>query len=153
MDIKYINPFMDSLIKVLNSFGIIDVKRGKISRKDTMNTDKDVTSIIGIVGGFRGNVAYSFSSGTAKLLASSMMMGMPVAELDSMSRSAVGELTNMITGTAAGIFSANGEEIQLTPPSLIFGDDIFFIISMVQTISIDMLTPAGVIEINIGLEV
>jgi chemotaxis protein CheX len=153
MDIKYINPFMDSLIKVLTSFGINDIKRGNISRKETMNTAMDVTSIIGIVGGFRGNVAYSFSSGTAKQLASAMMMGMPVAELDSMSRSAVGELTNMITGTAAAIFSANGEEIKLTPPSLIFGDDIFFIISMVQTISIDMLTPAGVIEINIGLEV
>lgn len=153
MDVKYINPFMDSLIKVLSSFGMNDVKRGSISLKETMNTNKDVTSIIGIVGSFRGNVAFSFSSGTAKKLASVLMMGMPVEELNSMSRSAVGELTNMITGTAAGIFSANGQEIQLTPPSLIFGDDIFFIISMVQTISIDMITPAGVIEINIGLEV
>ena len=153
MDVKYINPFMESVVNVLSSFGINDIRRGGIRRKDTMNITSDITSVIGMVGGLRGNVAYSFSSGTAKKLASAMMMGMPVEELDSMGRSASGELTNMIAGTAAGILSGGGLEIKLTPPSLIFGEDLFFIISMVQTVSIEMITPAGMIEINVGLEI
>ena len=39
---------------------------------------------------------------TAKDIASRMMMGMPVVELDAMARSALSELGNMMMGNAVG---------------------------------------------------
>lgn len=153
MDIKYINPFLEALKGVFESFGMGDMQRGAVQKKDIMQVDMDITSIIGLVGDVRGNIAYSLSQETGKKIASAMMMGMPVEEFDMIARSAIGELANMITGRAAGILSETGIVTDLTPPSIVFGEDILFIISSVQTIAVDMNTQFGRIQINIGLEV
>lgn len=153
MDVKYINPFLEAVAKILSSFGIQDVKRGKIILKDNMRVDLDITSVVGLIGGVRGNVAYSLSEETAKSIVSAMMMGMPVEELGALGRSAIAELSNMITGTATSILSQDGALVDITPPSIIFGKEIYFLISSVQTISVDMVTVFGQIQVNIGLEV
>ncbi len=152
MDIKYINPFLQALVNVLGEFGINDVTKSELKKKEKMHVDMDITSVIGLIGGTRGNVAYSFSEETAKKIASAMMMGAPVDTMDTLSRSAISELTNMVTGKACSILSENGLITDLTPPSLIFGKDIYFIISSVETICLEMNTGFGKVEINIGLE-
>ena len=153
MDIKYVNPFIEALKIVLTNFGAEDIKKGGIQKKDDMYVDMDITSVIGIIGAIRGNIAYSFSQDTAKKLVSAMMMGQPVNEMDMIARSAIGELANMITGTASSILAKSGVVTDVTPPSIIFGKDVYFIISSVQTIALAMETKFGKIEINIGLEV
>jgi chemotaxis protein CheX len=153
MDVKYVNPFLEALTRILSSFGIADVKRGSIKLKDNMHVDLDVTSLVGITGQIRGNIAYSLSQATAKKIVSAMMMGMPVEKLDAIGRSAIAELSNMITGTASSILSECGHLTDITPPSIIFGCDIYFIISSVQTVSVEMETSVGKIEVNIGLEI
>ncbi len=153
MDVKYILPFLESIKSIMEQFGIADIKRGKLAKRDIMHVSTDITAVIGVVGQLRGNIAYSMSTDTAKRIVSAMMMGMPVDQLDEMGRSAIGEFANMVTGNASILLSSNGLEVDITPPSIIFGRDIFFIISSVETISIDMVTPLGNIEVNIGLEV
>ena len=115
-------------------------KRLSIVKKDCMNIDLDITSVIGIIGDIRGNIAYSFSNDTAKKIVSAMMMGMPFDDMDSLGRSAIGELSNMITGSATGIMSNMEIATDITPPSIIFGEDIYFIISSVQSIAVQMQT-------------
>lgn len=153
MDAKYINPFLDALKNILSQFGITDIKKGKMEIKEIMHVDKEITSVLGIVGDIRGNVAYSVNTETAKKLVSLMMMGMEVSELDLIGRSAVSEFTNMVTGTASAGFDTQGIALNISPPSVIFGRDVYFIISSVQTIALTMQTEIGEIEINIGLEV
>lgn len=63
----------------------------------------------------------AFSYQNALQVASKMMMGMPVAELDSMATSAISELGNMIMGNAATIFSTKGIGIDITPPTVCRG--------------------------------
>lgn len=156
MDARYINAFLDALVSVLNNFGITGVKKGSIIKKENMHVDMDITSVIGIVGDVRGNVAYSLSQDTAKMIVSKMMMGMPVPEFNEMARSAIGEMANMITGTASSAISGMASEkkavVDTTPPSVIFGQDVYFIISSVPTIAVGMDTQFGRIEVNIGLE-
>ena len=72
-----------------------------------------------------------------------MMMGMPVEELDEMGRSALGEFSNMVTGNASTLLSNSGVQVDITPPSIIFGKDVYFIISSVETLKIDMETSLG----------
>lgn len=153
MDIRYINPFLEALVNTLQQFGVGEVKRGAVRKKERMIVDMDITSIIGLVGDIRGNIAYSLSQETAKPIVSNMMMGMPVTELDAMARSALGELANMVTGAAGTILSNSGTFVDITPPSIVFGEDIYFIISSVDTLTIDFETPYGKIEVNIGLEI
>lgn len=153
MDVKYVNPFLEAIKRTLEQLDVIDFKRGNITKKDNMHVDMDITAVVGIVGDIRGNVAYSFSQETAKQIVSAMMMGATVTTLDSLARSAIGELSNMITGASASLFSGMGKIIDITPPSIIFGKDIYFVISSVQTISVDIETRVGKIQVNIGLEV
>lgn len=86
-------------------------------------------------------------------MASTLMMGMPVEELDDMSKSAIAELANMITGNASSIFEKMEKETDISPPTLITGNNITAWISQVETIIIELITPAGSVEVNIGLEV
>lgn len=153
MDVKCILPFLESVKSVLEQFGVTDIKRGQLAKNDIMHVNQDVTAVVGVVGQIRGNIAYSMSEDTARRIVSTMMMGMPVEQLDEMGRSAIGEFANMVTGNASILFSNTGLEVDVTPPSIIFGKDMYFIISTVQTIKIDMETSLGKIEVNIGLEI
>lgn len=152
MDVKCINPFLDSVKSVLAQLGITDIKMSGLNKKEKMYVDLEITSIIGIVGSIKGNIAYSMSEETAKK-AVSMMMGMSIENIDEIGRSAIGELTNMITGNAATLLSNNGYITDITPPSTVFGKDMYFIISTVETITIEMFTSIGKLEVNIGLEI
>jgi chemotaxis protein CheX len=153
MDVKYILPFLESLKSILEQLGVGDIKRGSMQKYDIMHVNTDITAVVGVVGQIRGNIAYSMSEATAKKIVSAMMMGMPVEQLDIMGRSAIGEFSNMVTGNASILLSNNGIGVDITPPSIIFGRDIYFIISSVETLSIDMETSLGKIEVNIGLEI
>ena len=53
-----------------------------------------------------------------------MMFGMPVNELDEMSKSAIAELANMILGHTANIFFQNHMNIDITPPTVLTGENI-----------------------------
>jgi chemotaxis protein CheX len=153
MDVKYILPFLESIKSVLEQFGVDQVKRGQLAKNHIMHVNNDITAVVGMVGQVRGNIAYSMSEDTAQRIVSAMMMGMPVIELDEMGRSAIGEFANMVTGNASILLSNSGLEVDVTPPSIIFGRNVFFIISTVDTIKIDMETSLGRIEVNIGLEI
>lgn len=153
MEAKFINPFLSAVENVLAQFGIQNIKKGAVKIKENMAIDKDVTAFVGIVGDIRGNVSYSFSTETAMNLASSMMMGMPVNSMDEMARSAISELSNMITGNALIAFASEYKSVDITPPSLIIGEDIFSVLGSVTTLMVNIETQAGIIEINFGLEV
>lgn len=152
MDVKYINCFLDSTKAVLQEFGIKDIRPGDVRIKDKMTVDRDLTVIIGIVGELRGNIAYSMCEATAKNIVSNMMGGAYIEKLDEMGRSAIGEISNMIMGKASSLLEKNKIDTNITPPSIIFGKDMYFIISIVNTIEVNMETSIGKIQVNIGLE-
>ena len=72
-------------------------KRTKIYLRDKNAVSRGVTVIVGFSKELRGNVVYNMDEDSAKFIASKMMMGMPVAEFDSMAQSAISELSNMLT--------------------------------------------------------
>ena len=137
----------------MEQFGAADIKRGNMAKNELMHVDTDITAVVGMVGQVRGNIAYSMAEDTAKKIVSAMMMGMPVEELDAMGRSALGEFSNMVTGNASTLLSNSGVQVDITPPSIIFGKDVYFIISSVETLKIEMESSLGKIEVNIGLEI
>jgi chemotaxis protein CheX len=152
MNVTYINPFLEALTKVLDQFGVSNIDIGALEKKERMLVTLDVTAIVGLVGDIKGNVAYSLSQETAKKIIATMMPGRPVTDFDVLARSAIGELSNMVTGRASILLSNMGVNIDISPPSIIVGEEIVFIISPVQSIVVNMDTPAGRIEVNIEIE-
>jgi chemotaxis protein CheX len=152
MDVKYINPFLSAIEKVLTELGAKWIKKGKIRVKKDMTIDKDVTTFVGIVGSVCGNVSYSFSSKTAIGLVS-LLMEMEIDIIDEIARSAIGELSNMVTGNALSILASRGETIEITTPIVVMGEDMYFVLGSVDTIMVDIETQFGFIEVNFGLEV
>ena len=152
MDVKYINPFVESFATVMPQLGFGSVQKGNLSVKGRELKSSGVIIIVGIVGAIRGNVDYTLDIENAKKIASTMMMGMPVNEFDEMSKSAVSELTNMLTANAATCFSNIGISIDISTPTLLQGEDVSVKMSSDQVLCIQILTDDIPIEINIAFE-
>lgn len=78
--------------------------------------------MLGVTGEISGQVCIVMENDVARDVASRMMMGMPVAEIDDMARSALSELGNMVMGNAATILSNSNVLIDITPPTLLTGN-------------------------------
>jgi len=152
VDSKLVNPFIAAMVSVLPMLGLTDIKRGNVAVKDKLTTTKDVTVLIGLSQDIRGNVAYGLSDECARNIASTMMGGMPVPEFDEMAQSAISELVNMVTANAATNLERLGKSVNISPPTLVTGENITVRISQVQTLVIEIFTTAGTIELNVGVE-
>ena len=72
----------------------------------------------------KGQAVLAMDIEHAKQIASKMIFGMPVAELDEMACSALNELSNMIMGNTATVFSTQGKIIDITPPISMSGTNL-----------------------------
>jgi len=122
VDIKYINPFIKATLTVLEMLGMTGGKFGKPSLSDLHFPNTAFLIQVGVTGGMKGQVILGLTEEKAKYVASVMMMGMPVNELDEMASSALGELGNMIMGNTSTIFSTMNIIFDITPPLSMHGD-------------------------------
>lgn len=152
MDVRYANPFIDSFATIMPQLGYNNIKSDDISEKNQELINSGVNIIVGIVGEIKGNVVYSIDLVNAKNIASTMMMGMPVDELDEMSKSALSELANMLTAGAATAFYDMGIKVDISTPTLLEGNNISIKMSSNQVLSVRLLADDTVIEVNIAFE-
>jgi len=124
MNVEFINPFIESSDKIIKEVTGLSPNLGKLYVKQTDYTTQDVIVLIGLTGEIHGSVVINLSKVLACNIASAMMMGMPVPELDEIAKSAISELCNMILGNAATLFSRKGIVIDITPPTILIGNDI-----------------------------
>jgi chemotaxis protein CheX len=122
MNTKSAEPFISSFMNVMPQLGFSDVQRGSIEEVEKKIESPGVIVIIGVVGDLRGNVIYGMSEEYAKKIASTMMMGMEVAEFDEMAQSAISELSNMLTATASTEFTSLGIKTDISTPTLMYGE-------------------------------
>jgi len=129
-----------------------EVKLGKVYLKESPFSVCDVIIMIGVVGKIRGQVCLEMTFDTAMKIASTMMGGFMVDDMDEISNSAISELGNMIMGNTCTIFSTNEIFIDITPPTLLSGDKIR-ISNKTATITIPLiLEKYGMININVTAE-
>ena len=146
-----INPFIDAIMKVIPQLGFQNIIKGKLSVGEQFVERKGVTIIVGLTKDLRGNGAYNMSKETAMKMASTMMMGMPVVDLDDLVQSTICELTNMVTGNAATNFASMGLNVDISPPSFIVGEKFKTKVSNKIFLIIEVMVDSMPIEINIGL--
>lgn len=148
MKVEYINPFIDSARIVIEQMIQISPQQGTPRLQDIQPKEEHLWINIGLTGQFDGNVMYSLEIAVAKRLASAMMGGFPVEELDEMSKSAISELGNMISGNAGIILSNQGIGIDITPPLLITSISDIQVSGKALTVPLD-LTGIGSLELQV----
>ncbi|HHW49312.1 MAG TPA: chemotaxis protein CheX [Clostridiaceae bacterium] len=153
MNVEYINPFIEASQTVLKQIAGLNVKLGKVYLKNSPYKSDSIVIIVGLTGKMRGQAIFSMSKSVAMDIASNMMGGIPVTELDEMSRSAVSEMANMILGNAATILFNRGISIEITPPSLLMGENMQVSSDRLKIICIPLILDNGnVVEIDISVE-
>ena len=152
MELNMINPFLESFEAVMPQLGFGNIRRGNPSVSEQQIQFTGVMIVVGIVGALKGNVVYCLDIEHAKTIASTMMMGMPVDELDDMSKSALSELANMLTATAATGFSELGLPIDISTPTLLDGENVSVKMSAKQVLCVRLFADDMPIDINIAFE-
>lgn len=153
MNIEYINPFIEASQTVFIQIASMEAKLGKVYLKTSPYRSEDIVIMVGLTGKIRGQANFSMRKDFGLKLASNMMMGMPVTELDDMSKSAIAELANMIMGNAATILYNRGIHIDITPPSLVTGENIQISQSRMTTICVPLLVGDETVELDISTEI
>lgn len=132
--------------------GFNNVRIGKMGAKKKDLVDTGVVIILGIVGDVKGNVVYTLSVDSAKRIASTMMMGMPIEQFDDMAKSALQELTNMLTANAATFFSNIGITIDISTPTLLQGENISIKMNSEPVLCVQLLADDIAVDANISFE-
>lgn len=123
MKAEYINPFLEAGQMVLSMVCGVEPKFGKVYIRNSPFSADDLI-IIGITGKIKGQVHFLLSKENAKAIASFMMGGMEVKDLDEIAISAIGEIGNMIMGNTSTIYAQKGLKIDITPPTIVLGEKI-----------------------------
>lgn len=123
MNVEFVNPFLSSLVNVLETMAMTKLKPGKPSIKKDQVSKGDVSGLIGMAGPqTRGSLSVTFE---AKLALSIMekMLGERPPEVNEEVTDMVGEITNMVTGGAKNILGDKGYDFDMATPIVVSGKD------------------------------
>lgn len=150
MRVEYINSFIEATTMVLKTMTNVEFLVGKPYLEVNTSSDKSVFIMVGLTGEIKGKATIAMDMNAAKSIASAMMMGFPVEVLDDMSKSALGELGNMIMGNTATLIYEFGHKIDITFPSLIVGDNVNMLSSKMKSIAIPVESEIGKLTLSIA---
>lgn len=152
MDVRYINPFIQSTIHVLQTMSSITAKVGKPYLKKDEVAKGDVSGIIGLAGDVKGSISVSFSESCILPIVSSMF-GEKLTKLNDEVKDAVGEISNMISGQARQKLELIGRNLQAAIPIVIMGKDhTISHITKNKIVAIPFMTDNGEFTIEVSFE-
>lgn len=123
MDVEAINPFINSTFNFFNTMVDSAPVRGKIFVAGTDELEPtDVSAVIGIAGDYNGWVAIRFKKQTA-LGVVARMIGEEKSYIDADVRDAIGEVVNIIAGSAKGEIAEKGINYTIALPTVVVGDN------------------------------
>lgn len=122
LDVRHINPFLQATLSIMEATTGAKLAVGKPSVASLVFPDDTFILQVGVTGVLKGQVLLVMKEANARKVASMMMMGMPVETLDDMAASALCELSNMIMGSTATLFSTQKMAMDITPPISLQGN-------------------------------
>jgi chemotaxis protein CheX len=121
LDKRLINAFIEGVIKTLSTMASTEVSTGKPTVEPKHSPKGEIAGMVGMVAGsMKGTMTISYSKvGISKILEN--MLGETYPEITPEVQDAVGELTNMIYGTAKTSLNQLGYSFEMAIPSVITG--------------------------------
>jgi chemotaxis protein CheX len=118
MKAEYINPFIAEFQRIFETVTNMKLTLSKAYKRNPLTPYQSVKVELSVVGDVQGDFSMHCNHETAKNIASSMMGGMTVADMDEIAQSAIAELGNMVTGGASSIIANSGKHVDITPPKV-----------------------------------
>ncbi|MBT2283467.1 chemotaxis protein CheX [Paenibacillus polymyxa] len=147
MKAEVINPFLESARNVFEQLIQVSPSTGSLGVKNVEYIADHVWIVIGMTGQLSGNIVFGIQESVALKIVSAMMGGFVITEMDEMSKSAISELGNMISGNASTILSNQGVIVDITPPQ-VMNSEYLTSFSATKALSIPLLMD-GIGEMDI----
>lgn len=151
MDAKLVNPIIDAFMEIMPQMGFPTPKRQRIYLQDRNVISNGVMLVVGFTRQMQGKVVYNMTADTAKYIASTMMMGVPVTKFGELVQSALREMSNMLTARAATNFTKLGLDVDITTPELIISEDHTIKISDAQYLTVEMEVDGHIVDIALDV--
>jgi len=152
MDVRYINPFIESTIHVLKTMAFTTVSVGKPYLKKDAVAKGDVSGVIGLIGDVKGSISVSFKEACILPIVSNMF-GEALTELNDEVKDAVGEISNMISGQARQKLELIGRNLKASIPIVIMGKaHTISHMTKDKIIAIPFITEKGEFTIEVSFE-
>ena len=153
LNITLVNPFLGAAYDVFKQVIGCELKKGKITLKEEPTAEHEVAIIIGISGReHTGIVVYSMQDYTAKKIINNLVPDFQFSNDKKIFTDALGELANIISGNAMSEFTKNGLKLSITTPSVITGNAFELHLLKQTTLSADMISPFGNLEVNVAMK-
>ena len=152
MDVKFVNPFINATLNVLQTMAFVKSEAEKPYLKKDDVARGDVSGVIGITGETNGTISVTFDESCILKIVSNMFSE-EMTEINNEITDAVGELTNMISGQARKELEEMGKLFHGAIPSVITGKN-HKLIPMTKgpRIAIPFKTDSGNFTVEIALE-
>ena len=124
MDVKLINPFIEATVNTLQMMASITAVPGEVTLKENRKTWGVITGIIGLVSSeHSGSMIISFNE-AAILKIASQILGVTYAGINEDVTDVVGELTNIVSGSAKNALAESGINLDMALPVVIEGKSV-----------------------------
>ncbi|MDA8621328.1 chemotaxis protein CheX [Psychrosphaera sp.] len=121
MNVEFINPFLSSLMNVLETMAMTKLVPGKPSLKKEEVSRGDVSGIIGMASPqTKGSLSVTFEESLA-LSIMEKMLGERPDTINEEVTDMVGEITNMVTGGAKNMLGDKGYDFNMATPTIVSG--------------------------------
>lgn len=151
LNAELVNPFVEAAFEVFIRGAEIELKRASLSIRQCSVTTRPVNVHINFSGEIHGQIFYGMSVQTAKQIASKMI-GQRLRMLNDFAQSALSELGNMITGHATAKLEEFYPNLNISPPTVIIGDDVLVSTVDVNRLYILLDSDIGEVEISVVIE-
>lgn len=153
MKVEYVNPFLTASKDIFSQVCNININKNQLYVKQGFVKLNDVTITVGITGDVKGNIIINLNKETAMAIASKMMGGYEVTELNEITTSAVSELCNMIAGQSGIHFNEMQKNIDITPPIIQINNENSLINYEKQTVCVPLGLDIGkIMELDISID-
>ena len=148
MDVRFINPFISAIKSVFETMVHTTVTVKKPEKVGEDHPAQEVAGVIGLSGAVVGSVILGFSNDTAGKVATAFA-GIPIEQGHPDFADAIGELANMVAGSAKAKFE--GHNVSISLPNVIVGKEHKVLHSQTcPRIQIPCDTPLGVVVVELG---
>ena len=152
MKAEWINPFMANAIAVFEQMANITFEKSSLTLKEDPTPSNDISIIVGITGFIQGQVVYSLKEHTAQRIAHALAPKKTTTIDNAFIESSIAEVANIITGRTTIQLSGKDRVLHITPPTIIVGKDFSISFVKLKTISVNLSSRFGTIEVNIAIK-
>ncbi len=152
MKAEWINPIYQAVTEVFKLMLDLNISRNGQPETAEAAVEQEVAVLIKLTGDISGAILFTFPQSTTLEIVK-LMSGMEMTKLDSFVTSALGEVSNIISGNAVTHFSQANYQCDILPPQIVVKESgAAGIFENQPTLTLPLQTEAGTLKLQIALQ-